>query len=366
MKRFSELEQRQALLNAIIMSSDDAIVSKSLDGIITSWNPAAERMFEYPSDEAVGRHISLIIPDDRLSEEDFIIGQVRSGKKVNHFETIRKKKSGELIPISVTVSPVIDDSGNIIGASKIARDISDQQKAQREKEELLDKLKELNSKKDEFIALASHELRTPLSSMQAYLQILSRLTADEKTKSFVEKAHLQAVKLNTLISDLLDISKIEAGKLELRVEKFDIRMLVENTIELIGYANSDFTIKLNTDLDFLYVDGDAHRLEQVLINLLTNAIRYSADTKKIEIYLSKEENDVKIGVKDYGIGIPAQNFEELFERFYRVNNKKYVSGLGLGLYLCKEIISQHNGRIWVESQLNIGSTFWAKLPIEAV
>lgn len=362
MERFNGLEEKQALLNAIIMSSDDAIVSKSLDGIITSWNPAAERMFGYLSNEAVGRHISLIIPDDRLSEEDFIIGQVRSGKKVDHFETIRKRKNGELVPISVTVSPVIDDYGKIIGASKIARDISDQQKAQQEKAELLDKLKELNSKKDEFIALASHELRTPLSSMQAYLQIIPRFTTDEKTHSFVQKAQAQALKLNNLISDLLDVSKIEAGKLVLKIEKFNVRTLLEDTIELIRLSENDFTITLTTDVDSLYVDGDAHRLEQVITNLLTNAIRYSTDTNLIEVFLSKENKHFKIGVKDYGLGIPSDKLNELFTRFYRVNNKKNISGLGLGLYLCKEIVSQHNGRIWASSELNKGSTFWLQLP----
>jgi len=145
----NHLENNQALLHAIILSSDDAIVSKTLDGIITSWNPAAEKMFGYLQTEAVGKHISLIIPEDRLNEEDYIIGQIKSGKKVDHFETIRKKKDGQLLPISVTISPVVDKEGTIIGASKIARDINDRHIAQQEKAELLERLKELNLRKDE-------------------------------------------------------------------------------------------------------------------------------------------------------------------------------------------------------------------------
>jgi PAS domain S-box-containing protein len=360
---FNPLEDKQALLNAIIMSSDDAIVSKSLDGIITSWNPAAERMFGYDQKDAVGRHISLIIPEDRLGEEDFIIGQIKAGKKVDHFETIRKTKNNEFLPISVTVSPVVDQSGKIIGASKIARDISDRHKAQQEKAELLEKLKDLNLKKDEFIAIASHELKTPLSSMHAYLQILARKINDEQAKVFVEKAKLQAEKISSLISDILDVSKIEAGKLVIKPEQFNIRQLLEDTIEMVAHTNTDFTITLHTDVDALDMIGDIQRIEQVLVNLLTNAIRYSAGSDKIMVYLDQDGNKVKIGVKDYGLGIESINFDHIFSRFYQIDNVSNVSGLGLGLYLCRQIVSEHQGKIWVESEVKKGSTFWIQLPV---
>jgi len=363
MDLFNHPENNHALLNAIVMSSDDAIVSKSLEGIITSWNTAAENMFGYLQSEAVGKHISLIIPEDRLSEEDYIIGQIRAGKKVQHFETIRKKKNGQTFPISVTVSPVIDKQGKIIGASKIARDIRDRHLAQQEKAELLEKLQELNVRKDEFIALASHELRTPLTSIDAYLQILSRLTNDEKMKMMLDKALIQSKKINHLISDLLDVSKIEAGKLVLRPEEFDIKQLLHDTIELISNANEAFQLTFDSAIDSLILVGDRYKIEQVVINLLTNAIRYSEDDKRVEISLKIDGENVIVGVKDFGVGIGAHHFENIFSRFYQVSSSGKKSGLGLGLYLSYEIISQHNGEIWVESEIGKGSTFCFKLPI---
>lgn len=365
MDLFDHLENKQALLNAIVMSSDDAIVSKSLDGVITSWNTAAENMFGFLQSDAIGKHISLIIPEDRLSEEDYIIGQIKAGNKVHHFETIRKKKNGDTFPISVTVSPVIDKHGNIIGASKIARDISDKQIAQQEKAELLEKLKELNVRKDEFIALASHELRTPLTSMYAYLQVLSRLVDDEKAKTLLEKALEQSKKINHLISDLLDTSKIEAGKLVLRIEEFEINQLLQDTVELISQANETFKITLHSDKNSLILSGDKYKIEQVITNLLTNAIRYCREDKTVDVFLHSENDHIIIGVKDCGVGIEADHFDHIFSRFYQVNNSAKKSGLGLGLYLCHQIISQHHGKIWLESEIGKGSTFWIKLPIDA-
>ncbi|MEY8761992.1 PAS domain-containing sensor histidine kinase [Chryseobacterium tongliaoense] len=321
-----DLGDKQALLNAIIMSSDDAIVSKSLSGIITSWNLAAERIFGYSADEAIGKHISLIIPTDRLEEEDYIIGQIKSGNKVDHFETVRKKKNGDLFPISVTVSPVINGNGEIIGASKIARDISERYQLHQENAELLEKLQELNVKKDEFIALASHELRTPLTSLQSYLQVMARHLNDEKLKYLLEKALLQVAKLNILISDLLDVSKIEAGKLPLKIERFDIINLLKETMRSIGRLNSDFDITFQTDLDQQYLNGDPDRLEQVMINLLNNAIRYSAEDHRIIVSLGKVDDNIKIGVKDHGIGIDPKKFADIFCRFYQANNNNIKSG----------------------------------------
>lgn len=360
-------EQKQAILAAIITTSDDAIVSKTLQGIITSWNPSAERMFGYSEAEAVGRHITLIIPPDRIKEEEYIIGEIVKGNRIDHFETIRLSKDGRNIPISVSISPIIDSTGTIIGASKIARDISEQRAAREENARLFAEVQSLNEKKDEFIGLASHELKTPLTSINGYLQIISGMITDEKAVKFLHKTQLQVKKLSALVSDLLDVSKIEAGKLQITREAFDINQVLVDAIELIGYGNKSHAIKRITPTGALIVTGDAHRVEQVIINLLTNAIRYSPGANKIEVGLTREANEVIVWVKDSGIGIPVDKQQDIFTRFYRVDNDNpTISGLGIGLYLSREIIMRHGGRIWAESEPGKGSTFFFSLPAPLV
>jgi PAS domain S-box-containing protein len=356
-------QEKQAMLASIVAASDDAIISKTLQGIITSWNPAAERLFGFAEEQAVGNHISLIIPDDRLDEETYIIGEVSRGVKVDHFQTIRKTKEGKLVPLSLTVSPVIDEGGNIIGASKIARDISAEQASQQETARLYEHLKVLNAKKDDFIALASHELKTPLTSMSAYLQILERLETDAKNKTFVDKLQHQLKKLCSLVDDLLDVSKIEAGKMHFAKEDFDLRKVIEDAIDMIIHANPGYSITFENTFSKCIVNGDSHRIEQVVINLLTNAIRYSPDSNKLKVFLIEQSNEIKVGVEDYGIGIAEEKLQNIFSRYYRVDGSNgKVSGLGIGLYICHEIVSRHNGNIWAESTLDEGSTFWFTVP----
>lgn len=360
---FNLTEQKQAILAAIVNASDDAIISKTLQGIITSWNPAAERMFGYSEAEALGKHITMIIPADRLDEEELIISNISSGNKIDHFETVRVSKDGSPVYISLSVSPIIDEQGKVIGASKIARDISGQLAVQEEKARLYEQVKELNDKKDEFIGLASHELKTPLTSISGYLQILSNTVTDEKSQLFLKKTRQQVKKLSSLVSDLLDVSKIEAGKLQLSNESFDIRQVLDNVVELLSHGNHHFHISLETDIDELLITGDPDRIEQVIINLLTNAIRYSPGTNRIIVYLTRDAAEVKVGVRDFGVGIAPEKLKHIFARFYRVDDANpTISGLGIGLYLSHEIIVRHKGRIWVESEPGIGSTFWFTLP----
>ncbi len=358
-------EQKQAILAAIVNASDDAIISKTLQGIITSWNPAAEKMFGYSETEAVGKHITMIIPAERLNEEELIISNISNGNKIDHFETVRVSKDGRPVYISLSVSPIIDEHGKVIGASKIARDISGQLAVQEEKTRLYEQVKELNDKKDEFIGLASHELKTPLTSISGYLQILSSMVTDEKSRLFLKKTRQQVKKLSSLVSDLLDVSKIEAGKLQLSNESFDIRQVLDNAVELLSHGNHHYQISLETDIDELLVTADPDRIEQVIINLLTNAIRYSPGTDRIIVYLTRDAAEVKVGVRDFGFGIAPEKLKHIFARFYRVDDANpTISGLGIGLYLSHEIIVRHKGRIWAESEPGIGSTFWFTLPLD--
>ena len=162
----------------------------------------------------------------------------------------------------------------------------------------------------------------------------------------------------------MDVSKIEAGKLQLGIEKFDIKPVVEGAIELIRHSNNNYNVALQTSIDSLIISGDPHRIEQVLINLLTNAIKYSPGSDIVEVFLNTKGNKVNIGVKDYGVGIPADKLTQVFSRFYRIEGANpNISGLGIGLYLSHEIVTRHKGKIWVDSELGKGSIFWLSLPM---
>jgi len=342
-------EEKQAMLAAIVDTSDDAIISKTLQGFITSWNHSAEKMFGYSEQEAIGKHITLIIPPERLAEEEYIIGQIIGGNKVDHFETVRVAKDGSRIPISITVSPIANRSGAIIGASKIARDITERKKA--------------DEQRTEFISLASHELKTPLTSIAGYMQILDNFTTDEKSKKFVGKTRQQVSKLTQLVSDLLDVSKIDAGRLHISKEVFDINKVLLDMVELIRHSQHSHQVKLKISEQPAFVYGSPQRIEQVFINLLTNAIKYSPDAHEIVVSVEIENNLVLIGVKDSGIGIPASGIKEIFKRFYKVDElTRNLSGLGIGLYISSQIVEKHHGKLWAESEFGKGSTFYVELP----
>jgi len=528
-----ERESKEAVLAAIITSSDDAIISKNLEGIINSWNEAAERMYGYTEQEAIGQHITLIIPQDRLDEETHIINSIKSGARVEHFETLRQTKTGELVPVSLTISPVKDARGKIIGASKIARDITRLKKAEEilknyaEKLEILngiggvvsenldvnkilqsvtdittkltgaafgaffynvknekgesymlytlsgapkeafekfgmprntdvfnptfmgegivrvdditkdpryghnpphygqpkghlpvisylavpvlsktgevlgglfyghpeagkftaehelllsgvvvqtaialdnarmyDEISHLNAKKDEFIGLASHELRTPLTSLKGYLQIFEKgLSENDKNKAYIKKAVQQVNKLSALIGDLLDVSKIETGTLPLTFTEFDICKLLHEVTELMQYSARGHRLHLQCHVPEIMVNADKQRIEQVVTNLVSNAIKYSPGANKVNISVSKKNGCAHVEVTDFGMGIAKDQQARIFSRFYRVEELAFhISGLGIGLYISKEIISRHHGNLDVVSEPGKGSTFWFDLP----
>lgn len=360
--RQKESAEKQGMLAAIVNNSDDAIVSKTLDGIITSWNKAAARMFGYTEAEAIGRHISLIIPKERLLEEDYIIGEIKKGHSVAHFETVRVTKSGGFIPISLTVSPILNEEKIIIGASKIARDISEKVAAHKELEQLYEQVKSLSDKKDEFIAMTTHELKTPVTSLKGFLQLLQLHTgAADKGRLFVERSIRQVEKLTMLINDLVDFSKLQAGKLGMYFELFNIKVLVEDCLELYA-INSTHLFSLHCS-GSLEVQADRLRIEQVIDNLVSNAIKYSPQGGSIEITIDGKEDAVEVKIKDEGIGIDEAVRHKLFSQFFRAVDPDYnIPGLGMGLYITREIIERHGGSINVESVPGKGSVFSFVLP----
>jgi len=356
-------EQKQAMLAAIVDSSDDAIVSKDLSGIITSWNHGAEKIFGYSAAEAIGKHITLIIPEDRLDEETVIINKIRKGERVNHFETIRKRKDGTPINISVAVSPVKDKNGKVIGASKVARDITEKAEIEKQRQLYTERLQEISHYKDEFMAMASHELKTPLTVIKANLQILEHKMQDDTKVDFVNKTLSQVNKLTNLIADLLDVSKIQTGALELNRSNFELIPFLEEVIEDIQQTSPEHKIIFNAAEKNIVARADRDRLEQVVINLLTNAIKYSPGAKEVMVDVYTKDNNIVVAIRDKGIGIPQDDMDKVFTRFFRVRGlASTFSGSGIGLYISSEIIKRHGGKMWVESEIDKGSAFYFTVP----
>jgi PAS domain S-box-containing protein len=359
-----DLELKQSVLSAIVNSSDDAIISKTLDGIITSWNPAATRMFGYKETEAIGKHISLIIPADRLEEETMIIENIRRGKKIDHFETERLAKNGSRIHLSLTISPVKNSRGKIVGASKIARDISLRIENEKQQQLYTEQLQELIRYKDEFMAMASHELKTPLTVILANLQILQLMMEKDPNVNFVNKTVKQALKLSDLIAKLINVSKIQSGKMELNLSVFNMNILIKEVTEAVQQTTQNHHLIYKGYRGKSFVNADRQKIEQVMINLLGNAIKYTPQEGDINIKLQKKGTNLIVSVEDQGVGIPERDLENIFQRFYRVSGvPSSYSGSGIGLYISSEIIKMHYGKIWAESNMGTGSVFYFSIPI---
>jgi PAS domain S-box-containing protein len=356
-------EEKQAILAAIVASSDDAIISKTLDGIITSWNQSATKMFGFTEAEAVGKHITIIIPKERIDEETMIIESIRRGEKIDHFETVRQGKDGTRKQISITVSPVKDSKGKIIGASKIARDISARAEAEKQRQLYMQRLQELNKYKDDFMVMASHELKTPLTVISANLQILQMMLKADSNLPFLDKTIKQVNKLSALITSLLDVSKIQAGKLALDPTLFDLTLLIEEISSNLQQTTSNQRIIFNNRREKLMAHADRERIEQVLVNIIGNAIKYTNDSGEIIIDAGKNGNDIFVDIHDNGIGIAQEDIDNIFLRFYRVSGSaSSFSGSGIGLYISSEIIKSHGGKIWAESKIGSGSVFHFTIP----
>lgn len=526
---FEQTDRQQAMLAAIIGSSDDAIISKGLDSIILSWNKAAEKLFGYTEAEAVGRHIFLIIPEHLRSEEVMIINNLKEGKRIEHFRTERVKKDGTLVPISLTISPIIDSHGNIIGASKIARDITKEKEAEQlihqyahsleiinevgkkisskldyhsilqlvtdatvettgaafgaffanktdlsgqtymlyalsgapkeafekfpmprnteifgktfsgegilrsdnitkdphygkntpyngmppghlpvvsylavpvkspkgivigglflghpkeavfkeeherivsaiavqaaialDNSQLYEDIQQLSSKKDEFVVIASHELKTPLTTLSGYLEIAEK--NPDMLADFVPKMRKQVRRLDKMISELLDISRIRAGKHSFKIEEYSLRKLVQDSIEVV--SPKDHRIQVELPIDDVMVAVDANKIIQVLVNLVSNAVKYSSPGSPIDVRVIILGDKIHVSVTDKGEGIPAEHLTKIFNQFYRITKStEKVDGMGLGLFICKEIMDMHSGQIWAESEVGKGSTFHISFPI---
>ncbi|MEN9327431.1 MAG: autoinducer 2 sensor kinase/phosphatase LuxQ [Candidatus Parcubacteria bacterium] len=526
-------EETQSRLAAIVESSDDAIISKDLNGLITSWNKGAQRLYGYTPEEIIGKPVETLIPPERRNDFATIINRLKQGHRVAHYETKRITKDKRIIDVSLTVSPIRNSAGVIIGASKIARDITEKKKADENTEFLSEASKLFSSSldyqstlkavgkmavkkladwcmvylpkkndnteiiisardpkmqrivedytkrfpsqpggktmiahvlqtkqpllikevtehdikrmarnenhkkalqrlrsqsaitvplsiykttigaltlhsidshrhfntsdlhlaqelanraslaienarlysdaqkaivlRDDFISIASHELKTPVTSLKLYTQVLQKhngKTNKETVSEYLSKMNHQIDNLNMLVRDLLDISRLKHGKLEFQQEEFDLNKLVKQTIENIQTTTKKHKIILEGAVE-RKITGDVFRIDQVLVNLLTNAIKYSPKADKIIVRISQKKDTAVVQVQDFGIGIDEKYHKNIFKRFYRVEGpkEKTYPGLGIGLYISYEIIKRHGGTIQFTSNKQIGSTFSFTLPL---
>jgi len=366
-------------LQAIIESADDAIISKTLDGILTSWNKAAEHIFGYTSEEAVGQSVLMLIPESLRDEETMILTKIRAGEKVEHYETKRRAKDGRLVNVSLTVSPIRGADGTIIGASKILRDITRQKQIEDERDALLTREKEAREQaeiasraKDEFLGLLSHELRTPLNSILGWTRILSAHNLDpEAAASALETIDRNAKLQARLIDDMLDVSRIISGKLRLDAQPVDLTSVINAAVETVRPAAEAKRIHLNVALDFGTgtVLGDPVRLQQIVWNLVSNAVKFVPREGSVRVSLRRVNSHVEVSVLDNGPGIEDDFLPYVFDRFRQADsaaNKKY-SGLGLGLSIVRHLTELHGGTVEATNGGDgEGALFIVRLPVMAL
>lgn len=361
-------EQRQAehargWLAAIVDSSEDAIVSKRLDGTITSWNPAAARLFGYGAEEMIGQSILRIIPPELHGQEEEILARLRRGERVEHFETLRLARDGRLIDVSLTVSPIRNQAGEVVGASKIARDISKRKQA-----ELL--LRDADRRKDEFLATLGHELRNPLGTVRNAAELLCRAEQPRpelRTACGILDRQLRL--MSRLVDDLLNVSRIASGRLHLRREPLDLGALLLDVTESLRhlFESKDQQLTYSLGTAVVRVSGDRDRLVQVFSNLLHNASKFTQPGGHIDVTVRHKGRTALVSVRDDGIGIPPHLLNEVFELFQQVGRdagQGSQGGLGLGLALARNLAHLHGGEVQAHSEgTGRGTEFTVELPI---
>jgi PAS domain S-box-containing protein len=368
-------EDASRQLAAIVESSQDAIISKDLNGVITSWNQGAERLFGYQAKEIVGRPVTVLMPPARVNEEPSILERVRSGRPVDHYETVRLRKDGTSVEVSLTVSPIRDVNGKIIGASKIVRDITEKKLAERQLKEAHEEAVAASHAKDEFLAALSHELRTPLNPV---LMIASEAAEDPEIPGEV-RAQFATIRNNVeleahLIDDLLDITRITQGKLSLEANQVDVHVVLNEAIDTV---QSELQMKgIDLEKEFAAtkptVVGDAVRLQQVFWNLLKNAVKFTPEKGTIIICTRTEKSGkLLVTVTDTGIGITTGELGRIFDAFAQgdhggTRESHRFGGLGLGLAISKKLVEMHQGSIEASSLgRNQGATFLITLPVSS-
>lgn len=360
-KAAEELRERLA---AIIESSDDAIISKDLNGIIQSWNKGAERIFGYKADEIIGKPVSTLAVPDRVDEFPNIIERLKRGERIDHFQTKRRTKDGRVLTVSLTVSPIKDSSGRVIGASKVARDITELEEKQRKLQAANDALRRANADLEQFSYAAAHDLQEPLRMVTIYSQMLKRKyigRLDAQADEYINYCVDGAARMETLVRDLLEYSRVTSPLEESR-SCVNLNTVMEQILANLRLAIAESGSTVTCD-DLPEVAAEGALMQQLFQNLISNAIKYRGDSPPvIKVSAARRKQEWLFSVSDNGIGIPEQYRQVIFRLFKRLHTSNQYPGTGLGLAICQRIVERYGGKIWVESNNGQGSTFFFTLP----
>lgn len=355
-----ESEAKQAMLAAIVESSEDAIISKDLNGIITSWNPSAQRVFGYTAEEMIGQPIYKLFPTDRFDEEPKILDKIKRGERVEHFDTVRKTKDGRLIDISLTISPIRDKRGKIVGASKIARDITDRKKQEKLLKEKTEELERSNRELNDFAYIISHDLKAPLRAIGSLASFLKSDYSDKLGPEGLEMLDLlvgRVKRMNNLIEAVLQYSRV--GRVRDRKQIIKLNDLVEDVIMSLSFPEH-IHITHNPMPEIIF---ERVPLYKILQNLIANAIS-AIDKPEGRVYIGfkDKEQEYEFSVSDNGTGIEERHFDKIFQIFQTLQPRDEVESTGIGLTIVKKTVEYYGGQIRVESTPGEGSTFYFTLP----
>jgi PAS domain S-box-containing protein len=356
-------EDAARLLAHVVESSDDAIISTGLDGVVTSWNKGAERIFGYSASEMIGQPIFVLAPPDRALEMSGILKRIAQGQRVDHFDSVRLGKHGALVNVSLTISPIIDAAGKVVGASKIARDITERTLAAKAIEQQASLLARSNADLQQFTYAASHDLQEPLRTVVTFTQLLAERyqgKLDAEANEFMGYVISAATRMRLLITDLLNYSRIVHHD-DVPLKEFAVKDAVDLAVHNLQLAIQESGAVVETG-PLPTLRADKVQMIQLFQNLISNAIKYRASQVPIvRISAEPASHEWVIAVSDNGVGIPPEYREYIFGLFKRLHGHDQA-GSGVGLAICKSIAERHGGRIWVESETGRGSTFKFSIP----
>ncbi|MCU1233529.1 MAG: sensor signal transduction histidine kinase [Candidatus Solibacter sp.] len=360
-RRYGELQEHLA---AIVESSDDAIISKDLSGIIRSWNRGAERIFGYTAAETVGQPVTMLAAPDRTDEIPNIIQRISRGERIDHYQTKRRAKDGRILSMSLTVSPVRDSTGKIVGASKIARDITEQERNREALRHANELLKRSNSDLEHFAYSASHDLQEPLRMVAVYSEMLLKRFGDQlgaEADEFIGYVINGALRMEQLLKDLRVFTQVSTMTLE-PPPLTDANEVLRRSLENLSAAIEDAGASISSDT-LPFVRLHEFQLGQLFQNLIGNAMRYrSAAPPLIHVGAERNGRNWRFSVRDNGIGIEPEYKEHIFGMFKRLHGAAQYPGTGMGLAICQRIVERTGGQLWVDSTPGGGSTFFFTIP----